>query len=116
MSNPLFGRSGKHGQRSEKRVAKLHGAKLQPGSGAFAGRKGDMRKGRFLVEAKATIHSSASIQLGWLIKITQEAAELGCDPLLFLSFVNGSGEPKVSGDWVLMPKYVFDELNQEGAK
>lgn len=112
MTNPLFGRSGKHGQRSERRVAKTHGAKLQPGSGAFEGRKGDMRKGRFLAEAKATVHSSASVKLAWLTKITEEATSVGCDPLLFLSFVNGSGQPKVQGDWVLMPKYVFDELNR----
>lgn len=114
MTNPLFNRSGKHGQRSERRVAKSHGAKLQPGSGAFAGRKGDMRKGRFLIEAKATVQISASIKLAWLTKITQEAVELGCDPLLMLSFVNGSGQPKVQGDWVLMPRYVFDELNLGG--
>jgi hypothetical protein len=111
VTNPLFNRSGKHGQRSERRVAKSHGAKLQPGSGALEGRKGDMRKGKYLAEAKATVHCSASLQLAWLTKITEEAIGLGCDPLLFLSFVNGSGEPKVNGDWVLMPKYVFDELN-----
>ena len=112
--NPLFNRSGKHGQRSEKRVAKAQGAKLQPGSGAFVGRKGDMRKGKYLGESKATVKLSASIKLGWLTKITQEAIEIGCDPLLFLSFVNASGQPKANGDWVLMPVTTFDELNGRG--
>jgi hypothetical protein len=111
VNNPLFNRSGKHGQRSEKRMAKKQGAKLQPGSGAFTGRKGDMRQGKYLAEAKATVQSSASVKLAWLTKITEEAVQVGCDPLLLLSFVNGSGEPKVNGDWVLMPLYVFNELN-----
>lgn len=108
--NPLFGRTGRHGTKSERRVAKAIGARLTPGSGAFAGHKGDFRRGKVLGEAKSTVHSSATVKLEWLAKITKEAAEKGCDPALFLSFVNSSGSPKPGGDWVMVPKYVWDEL------
>lgn len=66
-----------------------------------------------LAEAKSTVQLSASIKLEWLNKISKEAAEKGCDPALFLSFVTGSGEPKDNGDWVLVPKHVWDTLTEE---
>lgn len=111
--NPLFGRTGRHGTHSERRVAKAVGGRLTPGSGAFTGHKGDFRKGRTLAECKSTVQMSATLKLDWLNKITQEAVQKGCDPALFLSFVTSNGKPKPGGDWVLVPKYVWDELTEE---
>ena len=115
MTNPLYARIGKHGQRSEKRVAKAIKARQTPGSGAFRGHKGDMTKGRYLAEAKATVHNSMVVKLEWLVKITQEATIKGCVPLLTVSFVNGSGESKANGDWIMMPLSHFNELNEENS-
>jgi len=108
--NPLFARTGRHGTKSEVRVAKALGARLTPASGAFTGHKGDFRRGRLLAEAKSTVQISAILKLEWLTKITKEATEKGCNPALFLSFVNGNGTPKPGGDWVVIPKYLWDEL------
>jgi len=84
-----------------------------PASGAFTGHKGDFRRDRILAEAKATVQISASVKLAWLTKITQEANEKGCNPALFLSFVTASGEAKPGGDWVLIPRYVWEELTED---
>jgi len=111
--NPLYARAGRHGTKSERRVAKTMAARLTPASGAFPGHKGDFRKGRFLWEAKATVKTSATVKLEWLTKITREATEKGCDPALSLSFVNGSGAAQPGGDWVCIPRYVFDELMEK---
>lgn len=108
---------GSSGRASEKRVARKMNARLQPASGATPGAKGDMKIARtqkFLAEAKSTTHDTLKIDLGWLMKIQQEALHKNSKPLLILSFVDGNGNLRgIKTDWVCMPRWVFDELTGE---
>lgn len=73
--------------------------------------KGDMAVGKdFLLEAKSTIHSSMTIDYAWLGKISQEAMVEGRHPALAVSFVTRQGRAVNFGDWVLVPKHVFEEF------
>lgn len=102
-----------HGRISEKRVAKSLAAMLTPNSGALASAKGDMKRGKkkpYVVEAKSTVHTTLSIDLGWLVKIAVEALSLGKTPALTISFVTPEGKAKPRGEWVLIPLYDFREL------
>lgn len=120
MTNPYLNRNkndkGNHGRRAEKRHAKEVGARLTPGSGALDGAKSDMvRKGLDIslrIESKSTVNESVSLKREWLTKITREALDTNCQPILLLSFVTGSGEPKKDGDWVVMPRRLFDMLEE----
>lgn len=108
---------GDTGRSSEKRVAKKMGGRLQPASGALTPFKGDFkldRKLKFLVEAKSTTGDTLKVDLGWLMKITQEALHHNSKPLLTISFVDQRGELRgLKEDWVLMPKSTFDEITGE---
>lgn len=105
-----------HGNRSEKRVAKDLGARLQPASGAMVGAKSDARlKGvsfNFRIENKATVNMTLPIQLDWLVKISKESLQDGSIPVLAFSFVTPEGKPRsaMNSDWVAMPKTYFQEL------
>jgi hypothetical protein len=116
MDNPFLRRRTKsktsHGAASEKRLAKSTGSRLTPGSGALDGAKGDMSRGNLLIEAKSTIKASMSIKYEWLQKITKEAKGTSQVPAVTISFVHGSGEAKHDGDWVMIPKALFDALEE----
>lgn len=104
-----------HGKLYEKRVAKKTGIRLTPASGAMKGNKGDGRltnKAKWLVEMKSTDKATHSIELGWLVKITEEAAAAGRNPALLFSFVLKDGRPRPNAptEWVAMPLYIFEEL------
>jgi hypothetical protein len=101
-----------HGRLYEARVAKKTGIRLTPNSGAMAGAKGDGRLPGWAVEMKTTDKNSLAIELGWLVKITEEAAAAGLNPMLLFSFVLKSGRPRpnASTEWVAMPLHVFEEL------
>lgn len=101
-----------HGKRYEGHAAKSMGAKLRPASGAMLSAKGDMTRGTWLIEAKSTTNASMPIQLGWLVKITEEALATGKNPALLISFVLPDGRPKPNCDseWVCMPKQKYLEL------
>lgn len=110
--------SNGHGKLSEKRVAKSLKAQLTPNSGALTGAKGDARQatkrlGKVLLECKSTIHGTMSLDLGWLVKIATEALQQGATPALTVSFVNPDGKAKHHGDWVMIPKYTYQELVDE---
>jgi len=112
--NPLLKRLAnkqQHGRKSEKRVAKLMGARLTPGSGAIDGAKGDAVLPNFLVEMKATVNGSYSLKKETLNKITQEAMARNKVPLLMVSFVIGSGTKLHNGDWACLPLWF---LKQQG--
>lgn len=104
-----------HGTTSEKRVGKDLGARLTPASGAMSGAKGDMVLPTLLVEAKATIKSSISIQYSWLVKIMTEALNTNRQPAVTISFVDPQGKPLHVGDWVMIPKTLFRELTDDQA-
>jgi hypothetical protein len=110
-------RIGDSGRRSEKRVAGKLNARLQPASGAVDGFKGDMKLQRnlkFLAEAKSTTTDALKIDLGWLMKIQQEALHKNSKPLLIISFVDASGNLRgLKEDWICMPVSCFNELTGE---
>lgn len=107
------GTSG-HGRISERKQAKALGAKLTPASGAIRGFKGDMKRQagdtKFLIEAKSTIHATMSVELGWLVKISEEALAKRSVPALSMTFVTPEGNAKPMGDWVAVPATYFAEL------
>lgn len=88
------------------------GARQTPGSGAIAGCKSDGYTDRFRFENKATIHESFSIKLAVLEKIREEAMATGKLPALTLSFTYGSGRSVPHGDYVIIPRHVFEELTE----
>jgi hypothetical protein len=111
----FFGGTGQHehGQRSEKRLAKSFQARLTPASGALSGAKSDFVLPSFRFEAKSTVNNSFSVKLEVLEKITREAMETNREPVVTVSFVTGNGQPRLFGDWVLIPQHVFRELTEE---
>lgn len=87
---------------------------LTPASGARDS-KGDMKLGDFLVESKATGQKTMRLEHGWLLKITNEATQIGKKPLLILQFTNDEGKP-VGGSWVCMREVEFHEFLEENQK
>ena len=119
MTNPFMNRAAKrsstdHGRVSEKRVATSLAARLTPASGAMRGAKSDMKKkvgGRkFQIESKATKTATMAVDLGWLVKVTEEAQATGSIPALTMSFVAEDGKSRPKGDWVALPMWAFQEL------
>lgn len=116
--NPLLHRIAERGQTgsgrtSEKRVAQSIAARLTANSGA-GNQKGDMTKAttqhRFRMEAKSTKAATMSLELGWLVKIANEALNTKSVPALTISFTDEAGKARAGGDWVMVPLYVFKEL------
>lgn len=101
---------GTTGRKSEQRLAKALGARLTPNSGALAGAKGDMKLGSFLIEAKSTVNDSLGLKFAWLAKIAREARETGKRPALALSFTTADGRAVTDGEWVCLPRRVFEDL------
>lgn len=112
--NPILSDIRDHGSRSEKRIAGELGGRSVAGSGSQPGYKGDIDLDhggiQFKVECKATVNNSISLKLGWLQKIRAEALEVGRSPLLTVSFVTPDGRAKPNGEFVVVPRYLFDEM------
>jgi len=102
--------SNSHGTKSEKRVLKSIGVKRVPGSGSSPHCKSDGISTKYRFEAKATTHKSWSVKTDTLNKIADEARGFGQNPVVTLSFVDGSGNV-VEGDYVIMRKIDFVEVN-----
>lgn len=102
--------AGHAGKKSEKITAKRLGGKLQPGSGAILGFKGDIVLPEFLVEAKSTVKYSITIQHEWLAKISHEAEGYGKQPAVAVTFTHSNGTPCNAGSWVMIPERVWKEL------
>jgi len=95
----------------ETEVAEAVGGRRHTGSGASMYSKSDGSSSRYQIEAKQTKHSSMSIKLEWVIKITREAIARARVPLLSVRFLNiGFKENGVESDWILMPLSEFKEL------
>lgn len=125
MKNPYLDRIasrriGHAGRVSEKRVAGLLGARLQPASGALPGAKGDSRldtlTAKYRIESKSTTASSMKFEKVWLDKISREAIHHQQIPLVTISFVraDGTAASELNPDWVMMPRHVFQELIDAG--
>ena len=108
-------------KKQEKATAKALGGRVQPGSGARGGFKGDVRDVvtplvEFLIECKRTEGSSIRIQAQWLNKITTEAGPMR-DPALAIQFeadvLQKIAEPDqivAESDWIAVPRSVFKRL------
>ena len=102
-------------QAQEKKVASALGGRKQPGSGAFEGHKGDVRKkgGDFplLVECKRTSgQKTLRVDSNWLAKITSEAHAVNSYPALSIEFDEEimkahPGSPEST--WVALPLSVL---------
>lgn len=109
--NRIAGRNiGHNGRVSERKTAKRMGGVLTPASGAMSGAKGDIKKGKFLIEAKATKNDSMSVKKEWLCKIYQEALEQGKEPALSIVFTDEAGNSGRRDRWVAIPEALFLEL------
>jgi hypothetical protein len=104
----------KHGKLYEARAAKTLGARLQPASGAMAHAKGDMKTKNWLLESKTTVNASLSVELGWLVKVSEEALAQGKRPGLVIGFVlkDGRPRPNCESEWVAMPMSHYKELTE----
>lgn len=92
----------------ESRVAKSLGGRRQTGSGAFPGKKGDVRSVELLGECKRTDKKSISVTLEYLEKITKEASYYNKIPCVAIEI---ESPPKfVNKDWVLVPAGFLNEL------
>lgn len=85
-------------------------ARVHAGSGAIAGYKGDMTKGQFLIESKATENQSMSLKLDWLRKVSAEALAVSKHPALLLQFIDGEADLLPCGGWIMMREDTFLEL------
>ena len=112
LQSGKLGKTKAHkGMASEKRNAKTLGAKLQPGSGNYIGRKGDFDHAEpesFLGENKATKHASFPLKFSVLSKISREARDLRKEPYLTIDFENvESYQPTV---WACIPIELWKKL------
>ena len=97
----------------ETEIAELVDGRRHNGSGASMYSKSDGSSARYQIEAKQTKHSSISIKLEWLIKITREAIAKVKIPLLSVRFLNiGFKDHGVESDWIMMPLSEFKHLYQ----
>jgi hypothetical protein len=102
------------GDWAERRAAKGHkGSRLTRASGSLEGDPGDIEVGDFLIEHKSTVKFSIRLLLDWLLKIASEARARGKKPALQITFCTGDGRPRRNGQWLLVPKYVWDELTED---
>lgn len=115
--NPLLNRLARqsgsaHGGKSEKRLAKDLGGRLQMASGALAHAKSDILLGDFRIEAKSTNGESLALKRAWLEKISREAQSSGQTPALTISFVDNEGRAVMhtNSEWVAIPMWKFKEM------
>jgi len=103
------GKKNDHGRKAEVKAARRMGGKLHAGSGNM-GVKADFTVKEFKIENKATIHRSMKLDLDWLLKVSQEALEVGKTPALSIQFVDSQGTSLKRGRWVMVPEDVFSQL------
>lgn len=101
---------GAPGRRAETLIAKRVGGKVQPGSGALAGAKGDVKvessQHQFLMENKSSTGKSFSLQQDWLLKIYREALAQNRVPALSFQFVDSQGKSGRMDRWVCLPEHI----------
>lgn len=117
---PLGSQKGvkRKSQKNERRLAKKLDGFTTPGSGAFAGHKGDIdRQGKdtsdlkvdhFLIELKETSANSMVLDNKHLLKISQEARAVQKYPALLLDLQGLSG--LTENEWVCIPLSTFSLL------
>jgi len=117
--NPFMDRvngrdSGHHGRKAEGSLASRLKGTLQPGSGALAGAKGDVKLDNpgysFLVESKTTKGASIGLTREWCLKIYQEALEQNRHPAIAITFTYDGGISEKRDRWVMVPEHIFSQL------
>lgn len=118
-------------KKQERGLAEAMGGRVRPGSGAFAGLKGDAerpdRSFPLLGECKRSMgKESIRLKAYDLTKITEEAMAVGAYPALEIQFdqeimesvARGSQRAPASAEWVAVPRTVFrammEALGEEG--
>lgn len=105
---------GVHGRKAESLVSKRLGGQTQPGSGALAGAKGDVKvessSHQFLMENKSSSGDSFSLKSEWLYKINREAVAQARVPALSFQFTDSQGKSDPTDRWVCIPEWLFQEL------
>jgi len=123
MQEEVDGRAARNRKprKHERDTARALGGRVQPGSGAKQGFKGDVRDVstplvEFLLECKRTEDQSIRIQARWLNKITTEAGP-DREPALAIQFepsvlqrLAGPDQMTAEADWVAVPRSVFRRL------
>lgn len=97
----------KRSQRQEQRTASSHQGRVQPGSGAFWSRKGDVKTKTTLVENKRTDAKGITLKATDLNKIWTEAVSEGLVPVLQFD-VGGRA-------WVAIPEADYLELQMRSS-
>lgn len=118
MDSPFMRRTanrkiGHNGRVAETDLAKRIGGRERPGSGNQAGAKGDVTVHEYLIENKATQKDSMTLQRDWLMKINQEALELGKVPALAIQFTNEAGKTEKRDRWVMVREDHWAELTEK---
>ena len=93
----------------EQKLAKIVGGRVQPGSGAVPGYKGDVRlRGRFRIEAKFTTKKSYTLKLQDLLKIQSECNSSE-RPVFVVEFKEEESLRSVCS-WVIIPQRDWEKL------
>lgn len=95
------------GDRDEQRIARKFGGTVVSGSGSSAEKKGDLRLGKFLVQAKCTSGGSISVKRRDLDAIQRQALNCAIRPAFFLTYYSGE---TVEAEWVAFPTWLLSEL------
>lgn len=99
------GPTRKFGDAKEKSIAKAGGYKRTPGSGS-GGNKGDLRRGNFMVEVKATRAESFRVTAEILAKLRNDSLTNGRPYALIVEI--GTGER-----YAVMPLKTFERLTED---
>jgi hypothetical protein len=103
----------KKGRRREKELAADLGGSVQPGSGCFDGKGGDVVKGEYLIEHKYTTCQSYSLSLHVLRKIRQEAEQQRKKPVLVVEMSGGYYGLYPAEKWACLPYEEWKRLLEE---
>ena len=96
------------GRKKERQIAKDLKGSLQPGSGCFPGKGGDVIVRKTLVESKYTTTLSYTLSIHTLRKLKREAFEQDKDPALVIEFSGHFYFP--AEKWALIPYEQFKEF------
>lgn len=105
-------RARKRVSEQEEEGARIIGGRRHVGSGALSDLKSDASSAEWQQEAKSTKHKSFGLKLEILEKITREARVQDKKPMVFLRFTDIPDDMSVESDWVVIPKSVFEELEE----
>lgn len=98
------------GRKAEAKAGKRINARVNIGSGAIDGLKGDLTTNDFLIESKSTQKASLSIKHKWLQKIQKEALGVNKDPALLIQFTTSTGDIIKDGSWVMITENHWKQL------